>query len=336
MINFFFALAEEVRSYMADLGLRKFQDLIGRTDLLKVRNDIIIEKAKTLNLDNILRNALELRPGVNIQGGSVKQDFQLENRLDNCVIELITDVLNGKQNCVDIELNINNECRAFAATLSYHISKLYGENGLPEGSINIKMKGSAGQSFCAFMTKGIHVTLEGDANDYVAKGLCGGEVVIYPPKDCTFNSNTNVIVGNVCLYGATSGKAYFRGIAAERFCVRNSGAIVVVEGVGDHGCEYMTGGCAIILGLTGRNFAAGMSGGIAYVLDVDGSFKSKCNPDMVELLPLNKQEDIAYVKELLKEFVEKTGSFIAQDLLMLWPEPTTRFVKVFPYEYQRA
>lgn len=194
---------------MADLGLRKFQDLIGRTDLLKVRNDIIIEKAKTLKLDNILRNALELRPGVNIQGGSIKQDFQLENRLDNCVIELITDVLNGKQNRVDIELNINNECRAFAATLSYHISKyvsslvfyyififffnfflnmfkhilsminyfsfyfcinrLYGENGLPEGSINIKMKGSAGQSFCAFMTKGVHVTLEGDANDYVAK-----------------------------------------------------------------------------------------------------------------------------------------------------------------------
>ncbi|XP_043577717.1 glutamate synthase [NADH] isoform X1 [Bombus pyrosoma] len=336
VINFFFALAEEVRSHMASLGLRKFQDLIGRTDLLKVREDISVEKAKTLKLDNILRNALELRPGVNIQGGSMKQDFQLENRLDNHVIELAMDLLKGKQKRIDIELNINNECRAFAATLSYHISKLYGEVGLPEGSINIKMKGSAGQSFCAFMTKGVHVTLEGDANDYVGKGLCGGEIVIYPPKDSTFKSENNVIVGNVCLYGATSGKAYFRGIAAERFSVRNSGAIVVVEGVGDHGCEYMTGGCAVILGLTGRNFAAGMSGGIAYVLDVDGSFKSKCNPEMVELLPLNKQEDIAYVKQLLEEFVEKTGSLIAEDLLMLWPEPTTRFVKVFPYEYQRA
>lgn len=336
VINFFFALAEEVRSYMANLGLHKFQDLIGRTDLLKVRENISIEKAKTLKLDNILRNALELRPGVNIQGGSMKQDFQLENRLDNRVIELAMGVLKGKQNRVDIELNINNECRAFAATLSYHISKLYGEDGLSEGSINIKMKGSAGQSFCAFMTKGVHVTLEGDANDYVGKGLCGGEIVIYPPKDSTFKSDTNVIVGNVCLYGATSGKAYFRGIAAERFSVRNSGAIVVVEGVGDHGCEYMTGGCAVILGLTGRNFAAGMSGGTAYVLDVDGSFKSKCNPEMVELLPLNKQEDIAYVKKLLEEFVEKTGSLVAQDLLTLWPEPTTRFVKVFPYEYQRA
>ncbi|CAK9810578.1 Glutamate synthase [NADH] [Anthophora plagiata] len=336
VINFFFALAEEVRSYMASFGLRKFQDLIGRTDLLKVRSDISIEKAKTLRLDNILRNALELRPKTNIQGGSVKQDFQLENRLDNRVIELASDVLSGKKDSVDMELSINNESRAFSSTLSYHISKLYGEKGLPRGSINIRMKGSAGQSFCAFMTKGVHVTLEGDANDYVGKGLCGGEIVIYPPKDSTFNSEANVIVGNVCLYGATSGKAYFRGIAAERFSVRNSGATVVVEGVGDHGCEYMTGGCAVILGLTGRNFAAGMSGGIAYVLDVDGSFKSKCNPEMVELLPLNKLEDIAYVKELLEEFVEKTGSLIAQDLLKLWPEPTTRFVKVFPYEYQRA
>jgi len=168
------------------------------------------------------------------------------------------------------------------------------------------------------------------------QGLCGGEIVIYPPKDSEFNSEANVIVGNVCLYGATSGKAYFRGIAAERFSVRNSGAIVVVEGVGDHGCEYMTGGCALILGLTGRNFAAGMSGGIAYVLDVDGSFKSKCNPEMVELLSLNKPDEIAYVKQLLEEFIEKTGSLIAQDLLATWPEPTTRFVKVFPYEYQRA
>ncbi|EGI70214.1 PREDICTED: putative glutamate synthase [NADPH] isoform X2 [Acromyrmex echinatior] len=336
VINFFFALAEEVRSHMANLGIRKFQDLIGRTDLLKVRDDISVEKAKTLNLSNVLRSALDLRPGVNIKGGTVKQDFQLENRLDNKLIELAEPVLNGVHNRVDIEMNINNECRAFSSTLSYHIAKRFGEAGLSEHSINIKMKGSAGQSFCAFMTKGIHVTLEGDANDYVGKGLCGGEIVIYPPKDSEFNSEANVIVGNVCLYGATSGKAYFRGIAAERFSVRNSGAIVVVEGVGDHGCEYMTGGCALILGLTGRNFAAGMSGGIAYVLDVDGSFKSKCNPEMVELLPLNKSEEIAYVKQLLEEFIEKTGSLIAQDLLATWPEPTTRFVKVFPYEYQRA
>ncbi|XP_034952284.1 putative glutamate synthase [NADPH] isoform X4 [Chelonus insularis] len=336
VINFFFSLAEEIRGHMASLGIRKFQDLIGRTDLLKVRDDIKIEKAKLLDLSNILRNALELRPGVNIRGGTVKQDFQLENRPDNELVEQAKLILEGEQNRVNIKMTINNETRAFGSTLSYFISKHCGEEGLPEHSINIQLKGSAGQSFCAFLTKGVHVTLEGDANDYVGKGLCGGEIVIYPPKESEFLSEANVIVGNVCLYGATSGKAYFRGIAAERFSVRNSGAVVVVEGVGDHGCEYMTGGCAVILGLTGRNFAAGMSGGIAYVLDVDGSFKSKCNPEMVELLPLNDKEDIAYVKQLLEEFIDKTGSLIAKELLLTWPEPTTRFVKVFPYEYQRA
>ncbi|XP_015120846.1 glutamate synthase [NADH], amyloplastic isoform X2 [Diachasma alloeum] len=336
VINFFFMLAEEIRGHMASLGVRKFQDLIGRTDLLRMREDIIISKAKMLDLSNVLRSALELRPGANIRGGSIKQDFQLENRPDNILIEEAKLILNNNLKKVNIDMTINNETRAFGSTLSYYISKQLGEKGLPEGSINIRLKGSAGQSFCAFLTNGIHVTLEGDANDYVGKGLCGGEIVIYPSKESEFLSEANVIVGNVCLYGATSGKAYFRGIAAERFSVRNSGAVVVVEGVGDHGCEYMTGGCAVILGLTGRNFAAGMSGGIAYVLDVDGSFKSKCNPEMVELLPLNKPEDIKYVKKLLEEFVEKTGSLIAEDLLVTWPEPTTRFVKVFPYEYQRA
>ncbi|KAL7287833.1 hypothetical protein TKK_0017905 [Trichogramma kaykai] len=336
VINFFFALAEEVRTIMASLGITKFQDLIGRTDLLKIREDLKSEKAKTLDLSNVLRSALDLRPGANIKGGSIQQDFQLEQRPDNELIKLVKPVLERETDSVSIEMTINNETRAFGSTLSYHISKRYGEEGLPDNSVNIKLKGSAGQSFCAFMTKGVSVELEGDANDYVGKGLCGGEIVIYPPKNSEFNSQDNVIVGNVCLYGATSGRAFFRGIAAERFSVRNSGAVVVVEGVGDHGCEYMTGGTALILGLTGRNFAAGMSGGIAYVLDVDGSFRSKCNPEMVELLPLNKKEDIDFVQELLEEFVRKTGSLIAKDLLDIWPEPIHRFFKVFPYEYQRA
>ncbi|XP_014214359.1 putative glutamate synthase [NADPH] isoform X1 [Copidosoma floridanum] len=336
VINFFFALAEDARRIMASLGITKFQDLIGRTDLLKIRDDISSVKAKTLDLSMVLRNALELRPGVNIKGGSVKQDFQLEQRSDNQLIDRAMPVLNGQQNSVTIEMTINNETRAFGSTLSYHISKKYGEKGLTDNSINIKLKGSAGQSFGAFLTKGVTMELEGDANDYVGKGLCGGEIVIYPPKESEFNSEANVIVGNVCLYGATSGRAYFRGIAAERFSVRNSGAVVVVEGVGDHGCEYMTGGVALILGLTGRNFAAGMSGGIAYVFDVDGSFKSKCNPEMVELLPLNGKKDIDHVQQLLEEFVEKTGSLIAQEMLQIWPEPTNRIFKVFPYEYQRA
>ncbi|XP_075232703.1 uncharacterized protein LOC142331019 isoform X2 [Lycorma delicatula] len=336
VINYLFMLAEEVRQHMASLGIRKFQDLVGRTDLIRTRENDKNSKAKMLNLSLILKNALHMRPGVNIIGGSEKQDFQLEKRLDNQLITEALPVINGEIKQVDINLIINNECRAFASTLSYHIAMKHGDEGLPAKSINIFLKGSAGQSFCAFMSKGVHVTLEGDANDYVGKGLSGGEIVIYPPKNSTFESEKSVIVGNVCLYGATSGKAFFRGIAAERFSVRNSGVVAVVEGVGDHGCEYMTGGCAVVLGLTGRNFAAGMSGGIAYVLDIDGSFKSKCNLEMVELLPLDQPEDVEYVKNLLQEFHKKTGSLIAADLLSSWPEPTIQFVKVFPYEYQRA
>ncbi|PSN37438.1 Glutamate synthase 1 [NADH] [Blattella germanica] len=318
VINYLFMLAEEIRGHMAKLGIRKFQDLVGRTDLLRVSENAN-PKAKTLNFSLILKNALHMRPGVNIIGGSKRQDFQLEKRLDNQLLEAAAPVLQGVKSSVDIALKITNEDRAFGSTLSYHISMKHGDDGLPPHSINVKLVGSAGQSFCAFMTKGIHVTLEGDANDYVGKGLCGGEIIIYPPKSSSpdFKSDLNVIVVNVCLYGATSGKAFFRGIAAERFSVRNSGAVAVVEEVGDHGCEYMTGGCAVILGLTGRNFAAGMSGGIAYVLDVDGSFRSKCNLEMVELLPLVLEEDLKYVENLLKEFQEKTGSIIAEDLLTL-------------------
>lgn len=337
VVNYLFMLAEEVRQHMASAGIRKFQDLIGRTDLLCVK-DTGNCKAKTLNFTPILKNALHMRPGVNIIGGSASQDFQLEKRLDHKLMELAAPVINGESKSINIEMNISNECRAFASTLSYKISMKYGDAGLPPNSINIKMKGSAGQSFCAFMTKGIHVTLEGDANDYVGKGLSGGEIVIYPPKNSPVEakSGENVIVGNVCLYGATTGKAFFRGIAAERFSVRNSGAIAVVEGVGDHGCEYMTGGCVVILGLTGRNFAAGMSGGIAYVLDESGVFPQKVNQEMVELLPLEKKEDLDYVLSLLKEFHEKTGSVIAKGLIEEWPKPASKFTKVFPYEYQRA
>lgn len=208
---------------------------------------------------------------------------------------------------------------------------------MPDGrTINISLKGSAGQSFGAFLVGGITLTLEGDANDYVGKGLCGGTIIISPPKKSVFESHLNVIVGNVCLYGATSGKAFFRGIAAERFCVRNSGVTAVVEGVGDHGCEYMTGGVVLILGLTGRNFAAGMSGGIAYVYDIDGSFRGKTNAETVDLLLLNQEEDKAIVKALLQEFLEHTGSVIAQQILRTWPCESVKFVKVFPFEYQRA
>ncbi|CAH2107002.1 unnamed protein product [Euphydryas editha] len=337
VINYLFMLAEEVRAHMAAVGVRRFGELVGRTDLLKVREGNDNPKARLLNLGLILKNALHMRPGVDIVGGSKPQDFQLEKRLDNQVIQQCSGILDGTEKHIDINMKITNEDRAFTSTLSYHIAMNFGENGLPDGtSINISLTGSAGQSFCAFLSKGVTVTLEGDANDYVGKGLSGGKVIIYPPKNSTFESHLNVIVGNVCLYGATSGRAYFRGIASERFCVRNSGVVAVAEGAGDHACEYMTAGTVLVLGLVGRNFAAGMSGGIAYVYDIDGSFKSKCNHEMVELLPLDRQDDLDEVQKLLEEFVEYTGSIIAKNLLETWPEPAKMFIKVFPYEYQRA
>lgn len=336
VINYFFMLAEEVREHMASLGVRSYQELIGRTDLLRA-SECGNMKAKMLNLNLILQNALHLRPGVNIKGGDERQDFQLEQRLDHKLIELSKDVIDGRSKYVKIEMDITNECRAFTSTLSYYVSMKYHEDGLPNDSkIDIYLKGSAGQSFCAFMAKGITCTLEGDANDYVGKGLSGGTIIIYPPKTSKFESHLNVIVGNVCLYGATSGRAYMRGIASERFAVRNSGAVAVVEGVGDHGCEYMTGGVVLILGLTGRNFAAGMSGGIAYVWDIDESFSSKCNREMVELCKLEDKEDLDVVRTLLQEFHEYTGSLLAEQLLKEFKTRTKEFVKVFPYEYQKV
>ena len=291
-----------------------------------------------LKFDAILKNALEMRQGVNIKGGDIAQDFDLGTRLDNILIEKSADVLEGKADKVNIDLKITNEQRTFGATLSNKISLKYGEEGLPEDTINIKLTGSAGQSFCAFLAKGVTVTLEGDANDYVGKCLSGGKIIVRPPTNVPegFKSEENVIVGNVCLYGATSGKAYFRGVGAERFCVRNSGVTAVIEGVGDHGCEYMTGGRTIILGPTGRNFAAGMSGGIAYILDESNTFHGKCNKSMVDLLPVENKDDLEFLKTTLEDFVACTESQVAKDLLSAWPESASKFIKVFPFEYQRA
>ncbi|XP_042242518.1 glutamate synthase [NADH], amyloplastic-like isoform X2 [Homarus americanus] len=337
VVNYLFMLAEEVRELMASVGVRKFQELVGRTDLLRAR-DSCSTKVNLLDFNLILKNALHMRPGVNIVGGSVKQDFGLETHLDQEILKEVEPLLNGTTDTVTVNTTIHNEVRAFGTTLSYHIALKYGEEGLPDNSIQINLAGSAGQSFCAFLAKGVTVTLEGDANDYVAKGLSGGEVVIYPQKDLPedYKTEANIIVGNVCLYGATSGSAFFRGMAAERFCVRNSGAVAVVEGVGDHGCEYMTGGCVLILGQTGRNFAAGMSGGIAYVLDPSSEFPRKCNQQTVELLPLELSDDLVFVEDLLRQFHDKTGSQVAANLLMDWPAQASSFLKVFPYEYQRA
>ena len=363
LINYLFLLAEDIRQEMAKLGVSKFQDLIGRTDLLRVRESDH-PKAHLLNFGQLLRNALHMRPGVNIVGGSIPQDFGLDEHLDRFLLEQAAPVLEGKRSSVDIRTDITNSNRAVGSTLSYYIAKKHGDDGLPAGSIKIRMTGSAGQSFCAFLAGGCRVELEGDANDYVAKGLSGGQVsflhsvhgddkrwrrldfefwlylmfqvIIYPPKTSPFNSEDNVIVGNACLYGATSGRALIRGVAAERFCVRNSGATAVVEGVGDHGCEYMTGGVVLILGSTGRNFAAGMSGGVAYVYDTAGSLSTRCNTAMVELVPLKEAEDLQLVKTLLTEFAEATESRVARTVLEQWPQEATKFIKVFPYEYQKA
>ncbi|KAH7644617.1 glutamate synthase 1-like protein [Dermatophagoides farinae] len=339
VINYLFLLAEEIREEMAKLGIRRFQNLIGRTELLRFTPNPRNPKASFLDYTLLLCNALSLRPETNIVGGSIRQDFELESRLDNKLIELSQEIIDGNfLQPIHIEMEISNRDRAFGATLSYNISRRYGEDGLPKNLIFVNLKGSAGQSFCLFLVKGVTVTLEGECNDYVGKGLSGGEIIIYPPKNSppTFESDKNVIVGNVSLYGATSGRAFFRGIAAERFCVRNSGVTAVVEGVGDHGCEYMTGGIVVVLGLTGRNFAAGMSGGIAYVYDIDGRFNRRCNLEMVELLPMDEDEDIIKLQELIHEFWEKTDSKIAEHILNDWQKEMKKFVKVFPYEYQRV
>ncbi|XP_052808642.1 uncharacterized protein LOC128237296 isoform X2 [Mya arenaria] len=338
VINYLFLIAEEARELMSRMGIRRFQDLVGRTDKLKFSPNPHNPKAKLLDFSAILKNALDGRPDTNIVGGSMSQDFQMENRLDYKVIEQARSVIEGKQKQVVINMTITNEDRTFAATLSNLISMKTVETGLPDKSILINLKGSGGQSFCAFLARGVHVTLEGDANDYVGKGLSGGEVVIFPPKDMppAFRSEDNIIVGNVVLYGATSGKAFFRGQTAERFCVRNSGVSAICEGCGDHGCEYMTGGRVVVLGKTGRNFSAGMSGGIAYVYNKWGNFADKCNPESVALESLELSEDVTFVRSFLQEFVDKTGSTIAQHILDNWATERACFVKVFPHEFRRA
>jgi glutamate synthase domain-containing protein 3 len=237
---------------------------------------------------------------------------------------------------VQIEMPIRNGNRTVGGMLSGEIARRHGEQGLPSDTIRIDLRGSAGQSFGAWLARGVTLTLHGDANDYVGKGLSGGRLVVRPPDGSRLVAEENIIVGNVVLYGATAGEAYFRGVAGERFCVRNSGAIAVVEGVGDHGCEYMTGGVAVILGRTGRNFAAGMSGGIAYVLDEDGSFAGRCNMGMIELEAVESEGDVEQLASLLQHHADYTGSPVAERLLADWPAAQVRFLKVMPIDYKRV
>jgi glutamate synthase (NADPH) large chain len=333
VINFFRFIAAEVREYMAQLGFRTMDEMIGRVDRLNVRPAVDHWKARGLDFSNIL---FQPKAGPNVSIRCVReQDHGLEKSLDRTtIVPLCKDALESKK-AVDIILPIRNVNRTVGTILGYEVTKRYGAEGLPEDTIRIHFNGSAGQSFGAFMPKGITFTLEGDANDYVGKGLSGGKVAVFPSRQSTFVAEENILIGNVALYGATAGEAYFRGVAGERFAVRNSGASAVVEGVGDHGCEYMTGGRVVIIGSTGRNFAAGMSGGLAFVLDVKGDFRGRCNTEMVEIETLSA-DDAAEVKELLKRHVHYTSSTVAQKLLANWNATQQKFVKVIPKDYKRV
>jgi glutamate synthase (ferredoxin) len=308
--------------------------MIGRVDKLEVRKAVDHWKARGLDFSAILHKPVAA-PDVGVYC-TRKQDHGLEKSLDiTTLIPLCKDALE-KQKPVNIILPIKNTNRTVGTILGYTITRRFGGEGLPEDTIRIHFNGSAGQSFSAFVPRGVTLTLEGDANDYTGKGLSGGRIIVYPPRHSTFIPEQNILIGNVALYGATSGEAFFRGIAGERFCVRNSGAQTVVEGVGDHGCEYMTGGRVVIIGKTGRNFAAGMSGGIAYVLDENQEFRVHCNLDMVELEDIDEDDDARTITGLLTKHVQYTQSSVAKRILDNWSEYRSRFVKVMPSDYKRV
>lgn len=333
VINFFNFIAEEVREIMAKLGVRKFNDLIGKSDYLTKNNKIDHWKAKYLDLTNILHriDVPVKKPTFN----SESQISSLDKSFDNRLIESSKKAID-KGIPVRFSAQVRNENRTVGTMLSSTIAKKYGLQGLKDDTITIDFEGSAGQSFGAFLSKGITFNLEGDANDYVGKGLSGGKLVIQQNENSELDPSKNIIVGNVVLYGAISGEAYISGKAGERFAVRNSGANVVVEGIGDHGCEYMTGGRVVILGKTGRNFAAGMSGGISYVWDKHNNFKDLCNMEMIDLFPLKTQEDKNELRNLIINHFEKTNSKVAKKILDNWMEVESQFVKVFPKDYQRV
>ena len=334
VVNYLFMVAEETRVHMAALGFRTINEMVGRVDCLHPDAAIQHWKADGLDLTPILAPAEKPNEDVEVYC-TIKQDHGLEYALDQKLLELCKKAIESGEK-IRVELPIVNTNRTVGTILSNEIAKANGKDCLPDGTIDIRFKGSAGQSFGAFLAGGVTMELEGDANDYVGKGLSGGRVIIYPPKKSTFEARENIIVGNVVLYGATSGEAFFRGRAAERFCVRNSGAETVIEGIGDHGCEYMTGGRVVILGPTGRNFAAGMSGGIAYVLDEEDDFITRCNLGMVALEKVETDEDITELRSLIEKHLGHTGSTAAAQVLEQWEETLPKFVKVMPTDYKRV
>jgi glutamate synthase (NADPH/NADH) large chain len=336
LINFFKFLAEEVREIMAELGVKRFDDLIGRTELLKQRES---GKPKSAHID--LKNILQKVEGPSdIPGGKEthcvqNQVHKIDKVLDHSIIEQCRSALDGKTPA-SLKLPVKNTDRAVGAMLSYEISTRFGGTGLPDNFITVDFTGSAGQSFGAFLAKGITFRVAGDTNDYLGKGLSGGRIAVAPPVGSSFKSEENIIVGNTVLYGATAGELYVAGVAGERFCVRNSGATAVVEGAGDHAAEYMTGGSLIVLGKVGRNFAAGMSGGIAYVLDVTNNFDYFLNKGMVDISGFENEDDEKFVKSSIERHIFWTGSVYAQRILDNWEENHRKFIKIFPVEYKKA
>ncbi len=345
VINFFFFVAEEVRENLARMGFRTFAEAVGRSDMLDMRRGITHWKAKGLDYSRLLHRP-EVGPDVAVRCQET-QDHGLEGALDHKLIADARPAL-AHQTPVVLEHQVRNIHRAVGAMLSGEVARRYGHAGLPDETIRIKLRGTAGQSFGAFLAHGVTLELEGQANDYVGKGLSGGRIMVYPPRECPIAPEENIIVGNTVLYGAISGEVFFRGVAGERFAVRNSGATAVVEGCGDHGCEYMTGGTVVVLGKAGRNFAAGMSGGVAYVLDATGDFMLRCNRSMVELEPVVEESaqpaavrhlgltDAEILRSLIERHLFYTGSALARSILDRFAEVRSKFVKVMPHEYRRA
>jgi glutamate synthase domain-containing protein 3 len=332
VVNFMRFIAEEVREIMAQLGLRTVNEMIGRTDKLEMKKVIDHWKARGVDLSDIL-----FQPDVPADWGrfcQMAQDHGLGQALDNKVLlEICKPALESGEH-IEAILPIKNVNRTVGTILGSELTRRYGPEGLAEDIVRLHFKGSAGQSFGAFIPKSMTLILEGDSNDYIGKGISGGKIIVYPPKGSTFKPEENIIIGNVAFYGATGGEAYVRGMAGERFCVRNSGVRAVVEGVGDHACEYMTGGRVLVLGRTGRNFAAGMSGGIAYVLDEKGDFPIRCNQAMVSLEKLD-ESDLEEVMDMIKRHVEHTHSERGRDMLAHWGNLSEKFVKVMPKDYKR-
>jgi glutamate synthase (NADPH/NADH) large chain len=359
-INFLFLVAEEARALMASMGVRRFEDLIGETDWLDTQPLIDHWKARGLDFTRVFYKPKAAHEEMR---RTKPQKHPIDDILDRRLIAEAAPALERGEP-VTIETTIRNVDRASGAMLSGEVARRYGHEGLPDDSISIRLTGTAGQSFGAFLARGVTLDLVGDANDYVGKGLSGGRIVVRPPENAAYKADESMVVGNTVLYGAIDGECYFAGIAGERFAVRNSGAVTVVEGVGDHGCEYMTGGIAVVLGRTGRNFAAGMSGGIAYVLNEDGQFAKRCNLAMVELEPVPEEDDMMELLhhgggdiefhgrvdvssdmtshdeerliKLIQNHVHYTGSARARHILDTWEEYRPKFVKVMPVEYRRA